>query len=101
MALAGDTMVEPLSTDDCAKMLKALADANRLRLIEALRERSQSVSDLAALLDDQIGNVSHHLKVLRRHGLVAATRQGKQWIYSLADQWHRDRLDLGCCRLQL
>ena len=100
-------MKESTSTDQCADMLKALADAERLRLIQALRERAQSVSDLAALLDNDIGNISHHLKVLRRRGLVTTLRQGKQVIYSLSDRMRKggaaksDRLDLGCCCLEL
>ncbi|HND52247.1 MAG TPA: metalloregulator ArsR/SmtB family transcription factor [Pirellulaceae bacterium] len=100
-------MKDSISSDQCADMLKALADAERLRLIQALRERAQSVSDLAALLDNDIGNISHHLKVLRRRGIVTTVRQGKQVIYSLSDRMQRgraakgDRLDLGCCCLEL
>jgi DNA-binding transcriptional ArsR family regulator len=96
-----------LAADRCARMLKFVADPDRLLLVRALSERSQSVSDLAALLDEEIGNVSHHLKVLRRGGLVTTQRQGKQVIYSLSDEFFRrsrpagQRLELGCCRLDL
>jgi DNA-binding transcriptional ArsR family regulator len=95
------------SAGKCAKLLKALADTERLRLVQALRERPQSVSDLSALLDKEIGNVSHHLKVLRRQGLVATRRVGKTIIYSLAasvfsaKRSKPDRLELGCCCLEI
>ncbi len=98
---------DEISANKCAELLKALADAERLRLIQALRERPQSVSDLAALLDNEIGNISHHLKVLRKQGLVSTRREGKMVIYSLAGSVlaahgpKSDRLELGCCCLEL
>ncbi len=100
-------MKDVLSAEKCSELLKALADPERLRLVQALRERSQSVSDLAALLDNEIGNISHHLKVLRRQGIVTSQRDGKSVIYSLSDEMfashnsRSDRLDFGCCRLEL
>ena len=90
----------------CAELLKALGEPERLRLVQALRERPQSVSDLAALLDNEIGNISHHLKVLRRQGLVTNRRVGRTIVYSLASAVSGagdktgDRLDLGCCSLE-
>ncbi len=100
-------MKDVLSAGKCAKLLKALADTERLRLVQALRERPQSVSDLSALLDKEIGIVSHHLKVLRHQGLVATRRVGKTIIYSLATSVFSakkskpDRLELGCCCLEI
>lgn len=100
-------MKDQLSADHCAELLKALADGDRLRLVQALRERPQSVSDLAALLDNEIGNISHHLKVLRKQGLVTTQRNGKMVIYSLSGSIlnargsKKDRLELGCCCLEL
>jgi ArsR family transcriptional regulator len=100
-------MKDPLSADKCSDLLKALADPHRLHLIQALRERDQSVSDLAALLDMEIGNVSHHLKVLRQQGIVTFERDGKTMIYALSrelfnsDRSKSDRFDFGCCRLEL
>ncbi len=100
-------MKDVLSAGKCAELLKALAEPERLRLLQALRERPQSVSDLAALLDNEIGNISHHLKVLRRQGFVTSRRSGKTKIYSLskrvfaAHDAKTDRLDLGCCCLEI
>jgi DNA-binding transcriptional ArsR family regulator len=105
--MGGFYMVDKNSEEWCAHQLKALADVDRLLLVRALRERSQSVSDLAALLDNEIGNISHHLKVLRRHGLVTTKRKGKQIIYSLAGRYFKahgnthSKLELGCCSLKL
>ena len=100
-------MKDVLSAERCSVLLKALADPGRLRLIQALRDRPRSVSDLAKLLDNEIGNISHHLKVLRRQKMVTSRRDGKAVIYSLSEDVFSsqdkktDRLDLGCCRLEI
>jgi DNA-binding transcriptional ArsR family regulator len=102
-------MKDSLSAEECSQRLKALADPERLRLIEALLERPQSVSDLAALLDNEIGNISHHLKILRNQGLVTTVREGKSIIYSLSPKVFSrrgrgavaGRIDFGCCRIEL
>lgn len=90
--------------DGCAKQLKALADPNRLRLVEALFAGPCSVSTLSELTGEPIVNVSHNLKVLRNAGLVETKRDGKFIIYSLRrDKKGRTagKLDLGCCQLDL
>jgi DNA-binding transcriptional ArsR family regulator len=55
-------------------VLGALADKLRLELLEMLRERPASTSELAARLDRPKGTVGHHLKVLERAGLVRVVR---------------------------
>ena len=66
-----------LRADECARYLKALADAERLKIVQCLQDGPKNVSELAALLGRGLVNVSHHLQVLRHAGLVLGTRQGK------------------------
>lgn len=93
--------------EDCARRLKALADPERLRIVEALFIGSKNVSDLSAELKSEIVNVSHHLGVLRSAGLVQVERQGRYMVYSLAPDVRaaqtKDccKIDLGCCSLEL
>ena len=54
--------------------LKALADELRGRIVVMLRERAQSVSELAARLKMPKGTVAHHVKVLESAGLVRVVR---------------------------
>jgi DNA-binding transcriptional ArsR family regulator len=54
--------------------LKALADDLRSRIVVMLRERAQSVSELAAKLKMPKGTVAHHVKVLESAGLVRVVR---------------------------
>lgn len=58
------------------EMLRALADANRLRLVELLLTHDLCVSSLAAQLEISESAVSQHLKVLRTAGLVRGEKRG-------------------------
>ena len=51
-------------------LLKALAEPNRLRIVELLLERPHAVLDIAERLGLQQPQVSKHLKVLVDAGLV-------------------------------
>lgn len=54
--------------------LKALGDELRARIVVMLRERAQSVSELAEKLTMAKGTVGHHVKVLESAGLVQVVR---------------------------
>ena len=57
-------------------MLRALADPDRLRLIQCLRDGPRNVTELAGLVGGEVVNVSHHLGVLRHAGVVLDEKQG-------------------------
>jgi ArsR family transcriptional regulator len=96
-------MADSLQPDRCARLLKALADPERLRIIDCLRQGPRNVSDLAAALGAEVVNVSHHLGVLRHAGLVLDEKQGRFVVYRVHPDVLRsgERLDLGCCRLEI
>ncbi|MGA7916579.1 MAG: metalloregulator ArsR/SmtB family transcription factor [Candidatus Acidiferrales bacterium] len=67
---------------DIEKVSKALADATRLMIFEAIAARKQmNCSDIASLQGVTPATVSHHLKTLHDAGLIACRRNG-QFIYS-------------------
>ena len=102
-------MDDNLQSDECARYLKALADPDRLKIIQCLQGGPKNVSELAELLGRELVNVSHHLGVLRHAGLVQDEKHGKFVVYSLHPDVFRprgahasaDALDFGCCRLEL
>jgi ArsR family transcriptional regulator, nickel/cobalt-responsive transcriptional repressor len=103
-------MTDPLDSKRCSRLLKALADPERLKIVQALRLGPACVSEIAEQLNEVVANVSHHLRVLRKAGLVVDRRRGKNIIYALhPDIFLRteskpgtlDVLDFGCCRLEL
>jgi ArsR family transcriptional regulator len=102
-------MRDQLQSTECARRLKALADPERLKIIQCLQGGPRNVSALSELLGADIANVSHHLGVLRHAGLVRDEKHGKFVVYSLHPDVFRPKesgespgvIDLGCCRLEL
>lgn len=66
-----------------AKVLDALAEPTRRRLMALLRAAPRSVGELADRVPVSQPAVSQHLAVLRDAGLVESTRDGTRRIYSL------------------
>lgn len=62
---------------------KALADANRLKIIGVLAQEAFTVEQLAAMLDLRPSTVSHHLSRLSKIGLVSARAEGYYNLYRL------------------
>lgn len=92
----------------CATYMKALGDPLRLRMVECLRTGELTVSDIAALMEIEIANASHHLRLLYLAGLATTRREGKYIYYSLdptvfnrGPKSTSDTLDFGCCRVEL
>jgi DNA-binding transcriptional ArsR family regulator len=67
-----------------ARVCKALADLNRLLIINDLRDGPKAVGDIAGSRRLSQPNVSRHLAVLRDRGFVTAERVGSSVEYSLA-----------------
>ncbi len=65
------------------KTFAALADQNRQKILDILKQKEMSVSDIGAKLDITLATLSHHLDILKRNELVASRRQGQQILYSL------------------
>jgi predicted transcriptional regulator len=66
-------------------IFKALADANRLKIIGLLARQPYSVEQLAALLGLKAPTVSHHLTRLAQVGLVSARAEGYYSVYRLEE----------------
>ena len=94
------------SAETCASYLKALGDPTRLQVVRALQTGPLSVTDIATLLEIEVANVSHHLRVLFHADLVTTERSGKFIYYKLNCEFWKNRpvaktLDFGCCKIDL
>lgn len=90
--------------DNCAAILKVLADDTRLAVVRRLMSGPQQVGEINAVLHLEQSLLSHHLRVLRDAGLVESERDGKAVRYRLAervfaDARARDSINLGCCSI--
>jgi DNA-binding HxlR family transcriptional regulator len=73
-------------SEELLVFFKALADANRLKIVGLLAEKSYSVEELAALLQLKPSTVSHHLSKLAEAGLVQAHTESYYTVYQLNGQ---------------
>ena len=73
-------------SDEVITFFKALADANRLKIVGLLAQQPYSVEELAALLDLKPSTVSHHLAKLAQIGLVSARTESYYNVYQLDEK---------------
>jgi predicted transcriptional regulator len=73
-------------SDELVTFFKALADANRLKIIGLLAQQPYSVEELAALLELKPSTVSHHLAKLAQVGLVSARTESYYNVYQLDEK---------------
>jgi ArsR family transcriptional regulator len=67
------------------KVMKALSDPNRVKVVKMLQFRSLCVCELQTALQIAQPTVSNHLKILEEAGLVTYRKSGLWVNYSLAN----------------
>ena len=67
------------------KVMKALSDPNRVKIVKMLQRKIMCVCELRAVLGISQPNVSKHLKVLEEAGLVDYRKDGLWVNYYLSD----------------
>lgn len=65
------------------KILKAMADPTRLRILRLLLQRDLCVCELMFILKMEQSRVSHQLRILRDADLAEDIREGKWIIYRI------------------
>jgi ArsR family transcriptional regulator len=76
-------MVSKLDYDENAKIIKALSDGNRLKIIDILSCGERCACDLLEHFDFTQPTLSHHMKVLLDCGIVDCRKNGLWSYYSL------------------
>jgi DNA-binding transcriptional ArsR family regulator len=68
-----------------ARRFRVLGEPTRIRLLDLLRERDATVTELHEALGASQQNVSKHLGVLLQAGIVRRTKEGTSARYAIAD----------------
>ena len=84
----------PADFRQASEVFKALGNANRLLIVDALAEGERCVADLTALVGLDMSTVSNHLSVLRNVGIVQDERRATQIFYTLKKKC---LLNIFCC----
>jgi DNA-binding transcriptional ArsR family regulator len=66
-----------------ADVFKAMGNPVRLGIIEFLQDREVCVCEIVEHVGTDMSNVSKHLSILRRQGVVADRREGLKIMYRL------------------
>lgn len=91
--------LSPEALAQVAAYFQALAEPVRLTLLNLLREQPRSVGELAEATSYSTANVSRHLALLARHGLLARETRGTSVYYSIADPAIYELCNLVCDNL--
>jgi ArsR family transcriptional regulator len=83
MTMAGRLSMGGQTPEEVAAITKALADPNRLRILDLLMEGDSCNCELNEKLGLPPNLLSHHLRVLRQVGLLCSRRDAMdaRWIY--------------------
>jgi DNA-binding transcriptional ArsR family regulator len=71
--------------DLIAQRFRVLSEPTRIKLLDRLREGEASVLELTAAIGTTEQNVSKHLGVLKRAGIVTRRKRGNFSYYAIAD----------------
>ena len=69
-----------------ADRFKVLSNATRLEILQYICEQEKTVSELVTLTTSKQANVSRHLGLLLRAGLVHRRAEGTHVYYRIADE---------------
>ncbi|MDO5518652.1 MAG: metalloregulator ArsR/SmtB family transcription factor, partial [Clostridium sp.] len=65
-------------------LFQQISDPTRLKILWILCHCEECVSNIASAMEMSNPAVSHHLKLLRKSGIVDSRREGKEIYYTLA-----------------
>lgn len=78
-----------------AELFKGFADPTRVQILFLLLEKEMCVNDIAAAVALSQSAISHQLRSLKQIHLIKFRREGKNILYSLADDHVRTILQMG------
>ena len=83
------------TSQQIAELFKAFGDTTRVRILWLLLNNEQCVGSIAQALDISQSAISHQLRILKQMHLIKVRRDGKNALYSLADDHVRTILQMG------
>ena len=77
------------------ELFKGFADSTRVHILYLLAEGELCVSDIAEQVELSQSAISHQLRILKQMQLIKFRREGKNILYSLADDHVKTILKMG------
>ena len=90
------TVPEKETMEHIAELFKGFADPTRVHILSSLLvEQELCVTDIAEKVDLSQSAISHQLRILKQMHLIKFRREGKNILYSLADEHVKTILQMG------
>jgi len=81
--------------EQIADLFKGFADPTRVHILSLLQQQELCVTDIAEAVEISQSAISHQLRILKQMHLIKYRREGKNILYSLADDHVRTILEMG------
>ena len=88
-------MPEKHIVEQIAELFKAFGDPTRVEILSLLQRGEMCVNDIAQAVELSQSAISHQLRILKQMHLIKSRRDGKNILYSLADDHVRLILETG------
>ena len=69
-----------------AEVCKVFSNSTRLEILNLLRDKEMSVTELMKKTNLSQANISQHLSIMKAKGIVTSNRKGKNIYYRLENQ---------------
>ena len=81
--------------DFIGELFKGFADVTRIQILMLLLDGEMCVGDIAQAVELTQSAISHQLRILKQMQLIKFRREGKNILYSLADEHVKTILQMG------
>ena len=81
--------------DFIGELFKGFADPTRVHILYLLADRERCVTEIAEQVELSQSAISHQLRFLKQMHLIKFRREGKNILYSLADDHVKTILQMG------
>ncbi len=78
-----------------AELFKAFGDPTRVQILSLLQKKELCVNEIAEAVELSQSAISHQLRILKQMHLIKYRREGKNILYSQADDHVRTILEMG------
>ena len=88
-------ILEKAVLEEIAELFKGFCDPTRVHILSLLQQRECCVNQIAEAVELSQSAISHQLRLLKQMHLIKFRREGKNILYSLADDHVRTILETG------
>lgn len=89
------TLPDKETMEAIAELFKGFGDPTRVHILSLLLQQEMCVNDIADAVAISQSAISHQLRMLKQMHLIKFRREGKNILYSLADDHVRTILQMG------